>query len=758
MIRRAAIQFRPAPRRQLGRLSGARLAGTLALQIVLFIPGIARAGAEHWAIEGASLRFEAEIVQQPSDPAAGVLVELPDGGLLPRPFPEVTVVTPLGEALVSQPVWRNPARGYAVAVLVTSKVSRIWVYLRGTIQAPSETLGRGLCPSLLLFTRPGPDDLGKAARLPATLPENTDGVMGQVANICLSDNPFGPHEFFHSYFTGWIRRTKAARVYFCTVSRDQSELSELRVDGRTVATWPANRARNDGAKGQFGSWVELGAGLHHVEYIQCAGDGGKEMQAAWRIPGETAGELPVAIPESAFLHSGRCRLIHADFRDGRPAFAVEGNLTPSRYFWFGDRPVNLYELRVSPLTQATNDTTYTWIYDNDRRMVWPHSSWLFDGGVTNPVIVTAVNRAGTTKVAVPLALVGEADRGNVNNASDRAWFRAVMLGMCESTAAGHSPCARWSPDLWEVLANLAVPFEGTELFETIFTRSRRETLALDRAKRWTFEDVLIGGLRSRKPDAVPRWLDQFEKEETDPARRFAWKLERFDCTLYDSDDTVAARRIAADLQSSAVTPEQKLRALIRLGDVEQAVSNLEAAVTCYGEAQDRYHEQLRHDPAAPKPKALLPPNPASRKALRMTSTRAYTRAPDRDWKTLAVREASFYATVSSLTGSGFFFEARDTLRQWELEVPLSKLGGDYALAEAEYYLAAGNVRRALAGVRLCRNNMEISSSLPEVMDLELRCLVQLKQQREAEALAAEVLKEFPNAPAGERAKKLLGKE
>ena len=725
---------------------------------ILLLPALARAGADHWAIEGATLRFEAEVVQPPSDPAAGVLVEIPDGGLLPRPFPDVTVVAPSGEALVSQPVWHNPARGYTVAVQVTGKVSRVWVYLRGTSQAAAATASRGICPSLLLFTRPGPDEFDKALRLPATVLASADSVMGPVANICLSDNPFGPHEFFHSYFTGWIRRTKAARVYFCTVSRDQAEQSELRIDGHMVATWAANRSRNDGAKGQFGSWVELAAGLHHVEYIQCAGAGGKEMQAAWRIPGETAGDLPVAIPQTAFLHSGRTRLIHADFRDGRPAFAVEGNLTPSRYFWFGDRPVNLYELRINPLTQATNDTTYTWIYDNDRRMVWSHSSWLFDGGVTNPVIVTAANRAGTTKVAVPLALLGEPDRGNVNNATDRAWFRAVMLGMCESTVAARSPCARWSPDLWEVLANLAVPFEGTELLETIFTRSRRETLALDRGKRWTFEDVFIGGLRNRKPEAVARWLDQFEKDETDPARRFGWKLERFDSTLYDSDDTVGARRIAAELQASAQTAEQKLRALIRLGDVERAVSNLEAAVTCYGEAQDRYHEQLRHDPAPAKPKALLPPGPGRRKAARMTSTRAYARAPDRDWKTLAVREASFYTTVSSLTESGYFFEARDTLRQWELEVPLSKLGGDYPLAEAEYYLAAGNVRRALAGVRLYRNSMDISSSLPEVMDLEMRCLVQLKQQREAEALAAEVLKEFPNAPAGERAKKLLGKE
>ncbi len=721
---------------------------------LLLLPLFARASADHWAIEGAPLRFEVEVTQPPSEPSAGILAIIPDGGLLPRPIADATVVTPAGEALPSETVWHNPAHGYAVAFLPTGKVDHFWIYLRGTIQTPSSAMNRGIYPSLLLFTRAGPDELEKAARLPGTLPDKTDTLMGPVPNICMQDNPFGPHEFFQSYFTGWIRRPKAARVYFCTISRDQSE---LRVDGRTAATWPANRGRNEGAKGQFGSWVELAAGLHHIEYIQCAGNSGKEMQAAWRIPGETSGELPTAIPESAYLHSGRCRLIHADFRDGRPAFVVEGDLTPQRYFWFGDRPVNLYDLRINPLGQPTNDTTYTWIYDADRRMVWSHSSWLFDGGASNPVMVSAVNRAGTTKVSVPLSVIGEAPRGNVNSSTDRAWFRAVMLGMCESTVAGRSPCARWSPDLWELLANIAVPFEGTDLLETIFTRSRRDTLALDRSKRWTLEDVFIGGLRNTKPDDAPRWIEQFEREETDPSRRFAWKLERFDSTLYDFADTVAARRIAADLQSAAQTPEQKLRAIIRLGDVERSVSNLEAAVTLYGDAQDRYHEHLRNDPATPQPKLLAPTTPAKRKAARMTSARAYARAPGRDWKTLAVREAAFYSTVSSLTQSGYYFEARDTLRQWELEVPLSKLSGDYPLAEAEYYLAVGNVRRALTGVQMYRNSMDISSSLPEVMDLELRCLVELKRQREAEALATEILKEFPNAPAGERAKRVLGK-
>ena len=85
---------------------------------LLLLPLFARASADHWAIEGAPLRFEVEVTQPPSEPSAGILAIIPDGGLLPRPIADATVVTPAGEALPSETVWHNPAHGYAVAFLL----------------------------------------------------------------------------------------------------------------------------------------------------------------------------------------------------------------------------------------------------------------------------------------------------------------------------------------------------------------------------------------------------------------------------------------------------------------------------------------------------------------------------------------------------------------------------------------------------------------------------------------------------------------
>jgi TolA-binding protein len=120
-----------------------------------------------------------------------------------------------------------------------------------------------------------------------------------------------------------------------------------------------------------------------------------------------------------------------------------------------------------------------------------------------------------------------------------------------------------------------------------------------------------------------------------------------------------------------------------------------------------------------------------------------------------MHEASFLVTVRHLIAGGFLFEARDALGRWELEYPLCKVSGDYPLAEAEYHMAAQHYRRALAGLRIYRAGVEISSSLPEAMQLELECLSRLKEKDEAQKLAREILRQFPNHPVANKAREVL---
>jgi TolA-binding protein len=54
-----------------------------------------------------------------------------------------------------------------------------------------------------------------------------------------------------------------------------------------------------------------------------------------------------------------------------------------------------------------------------------------------------------------------------------------------------------------------------------------------------------------------------------------------------------------------------------------------------------------------------------------------------------------------------------------------------------------------------RKGVDVSSSLPEAMELELDCLCRLKQEAEARELASDIRKRFPNHPVAERARQVL---
>ena len=111
--------------------------------------------------------------------------------------------------------------------------------------------------------------------------------------------------------------------------------------------------------------------------------------------------------------------------------------------------------------------------------------------------------------------------------------------------------------------------------------------------------------------------------------------------------------------------------------------------------------------------------------------------------------------MRSLIGQQSFFEARKTLDQWELELPLDKLAGDFPLAEAEYYLALKQFKRAQKILTTYRQSVDLSNNLPQAMKMELYCLTQLDRDKEARDLGLLIIKRLPNHPLAEEVKGLL---
>ena len=709
-----------------------------------------------WPVEEATIRFDVEVVEQPSEPTAGVLVILPDGGLLPGPVPVPVVLSDAGRTLPSQVVWQNKARGLGV-VFASPPSKRATVFVRGGAAVPALLPGADLHPSLLLYTREGRPSLDAAEKLGAALPWETDSVLGTVPVIGQRENPFGQDEAYVSYYSGWFRRARPGRVYFCTVSDDGSE---LRVDGTTVASWPGIHSRADGAQGQYGRWMELDAGLHRIEYFYFQDGGDQEAQAAWKIRGESSKELPVMIPASAFLHSGRAMARGAAYRDGRPVIAITGNTMPASYFWFQNRPVGLFRFSCDLADGNSSDTSYSWTMGADWSVSGRGLAWLIEGCASaRPVTLTASNRCGATAVSAPIECWDAPRRAQVWSEQDVNRFREALLGMCRAVPGDKDPCARWSPDLWATLENVCEPFSGQEVLAEVFDRGRKSVLLLPRKERWCLQEVFVGCLRGRDAAAAARWIGKFEAEEADPQRRFYWKNEAFDVALYSEGNSAAARALAAAMKNLAGSDEEKLVSEIRLADVERMAGNRDEAIRLYSDAQDRYHEKMRAGTAAAK-FAATSADPwtrgARKREARGNVPSAVAQSPGRDWKVAAMRQAAFYSTVSALVKEGRFFESRDKLRQWELEFPLGKLSGEYSLAEAEYYMAIFDYKRALATVQLYRRGVELSDSLPAIMGLELKCLTQMNRHGEAADLARTILKRFPNHSVAEQARPLAG--
>ena len=710
-----------------------------------------------WPVDEAAIRFDVEVVEPPSDPAAGVLAILPDGGLLPGRVPVPVVLSDSGRTLPSQVVWQNRARGLGV-VFAPPPSNRAAVYVRGWAAVPTLLPAADLHPGLLLYTREGGATLESAVKLAGALPWETDSVLGTVPAIGQRDNPFGQDDNYVSYYSGWIRRSKAARVYFCTISSDGSE---LRVDGATVASWPGLHGRGEGAKGQYGRWMELDAGLHRIEYFYFQDKGEREAQAAWKTRGESAKELPEIIPAQAFLHSGRAVVRGAAYRDGRPTVAIAGNTQPASYFWFENRAVGLFRFAGELTAGNGPETAYSWAMGTEWRTAGKALDWLVEGCASARVLtLTASNRCGVTAVTAPIECWDTPRRAQVRSESDLNRYRETLLGMCRAIPREKDPCARWSPDLWATLENVCEPFSGQEVLAEVFERAGRSMALLPRKQRWYLQDVFMGGLRGRDPAGAARWMERFGAEEPDAQRRFYWKNEAFDVALYSQNDSAAARALVEALKSLAVSVENKVVCEIRLADVERVAGNKDEAVRLYSDAQDRYHELLRAGTAAGKPAAAttqeLWTRQGRKRAAQGNVTTAVAQAPARDWKVAAMRQASFYSTVSALVKEDRFFEARDKLRQWELEFPLGKLSGEYSLAEAEYFMAVSDDKRALATLQLYRRGVELSDSLPEAMGLELKCLVELKRSGEAADLARAILKRFPNHPVAGSARPLAG--
>ena len=699
----------------------------LLTMVLAWMAPIAFSAAIPWHLATADLRFEMSISNRPREAVAGIIAVVPDGGILPRSKFKPTVVDSTGKPLKSETLWHNPNEGLAL-VFEPPATDSVFIY----IQPSSAGLKfvSAFRPSLLLYVCNGNAGLKQAHALANHAPVGKDIYFAVVDRIFHSILPVGRDENTSSYYTGWLSSPKPGKTYFYTLSCDGSEFF---IDGKLIHSWPGRHNRLGGQRGEHGKWVNITPGLHKVDYFHFShGWIGRESQLGWHLPGTPMTDDPKApgkkrptvnpLEAEDFVHSGTAVLVKAESRKWPVALF---SFTWESFIRSYEDPVCLFRFHVIGDDASQADTTCEWDFGNHQKVKGKEAVWLY-AGKGNQKITLTVSRghhaSKCTRTFFPKSMDPDNDPPLlfVTNAETRLLYSQAFLNMCRAVPTGSQrPCKTWSASLWTGLLAVAESPLTIPLLTDIFERSRPDILKLPSALRGSLEDIFFDALRQTNQAAARTWLDRLEKEERDPGRAGYWKAARVEYYLYDVNDLKKARIAAMQFMNSAGASSQSALAMIRMGDVERLSGNMEQARRLYGKAQE---------------------------------TR---QSGSNNWKIMAVHEAAFYATVQSLIQQEALTEARQTLDQWERELPLSKLSGDYPLAEARYFMALKHYQRALKILSGYRKSVDLTNYLPEAMKLEFRCLALLGQHDAALDLARLIIKRLPNHPLAEEAKTQL---
>lgn len=755
-----------------------------------------------WPIPGAAVRFEVQISSRPTMPVAGIVAILPDGGILPKGKLRADVVDEAGKPLKADLLWHNPDEGLAL-VFEECPAEQAVIYISSAAEYPKAIAP--LRPSLMLFVRNGgKPGLEQAHALAEKMPVGPNTYFTLMERIYNSIVPVGRDEQASSYFSGWFKVEKAGKTYFYTTSKDGSEFY---IDGKLGYSWPGLHERTGGKRAEKGAWIDLVSGVHQIEYYHFTQTfPGRESQLGWQQAGESRPRDPKnpslpnldvtgPIEASDFVHSGVATLMSANTKQGPVAIAThlwEAILQP------GQNPVCLFQFSAFGSERFPTNAVFEWDFGGGRKLKGPQVAWLYGGMGDQRVIQTGWiivrdtgdqrvtltvssgnNKSTCSKIVFPKSMDPAKDppRLSINSAEDRCKVRDLFLAMCRATPADKRPAELWNATLWEGLVAVLDPGSEYALLSELFQRSRPDILGLDNTTRWLLEDAFYDALRQVDQKLTVTWLDRFEKEEKTAARIGQWKARRVHFYIFEADNLGQARLAANEFTGAAASLKQTELAMIRMGDVELFNGQHDLARRYYAQAQElrppsapetsvKPDDKQQALSAEPKPKPDdKTADAADKKKGHQQSGKTTKPSPTATapgipqaidtWKVSAVHASAYYSTVRSLVGQQAFIEARKTLDQWELELPLDKLAGDFPLAEAEYYLALKQFKRTQKILMIYRQSVDLSNTLPQAMKMELYCLTQLDRDKEARDLGALIIKRLPNHPLAEEVKELL---
>lgn len=689
----------------------------------LWLLAVAAAGAE-WRIADSDYRLIYRVIGQPSQPEAGIYLRIPDAGLLPERF-EVVVYSDRGERLPAFLVWHNPAEaaGVVVATPTTGRAEELRVYIRpGATEPWRERAERAPRPGPFLYTEEQRSpSLNQAIGLSRTIStfENPTGNarMGMVPNLHYEENPFGSQTQFISWFTAWIDVREPGSYYFATVSNAGSL---VRVNGQQVVRVPGAMPRAQMRQGQRGGSIELGRGLHHIEYFQFFDSGrNPEMLLAWRTPSRGRDEMPQVMPRSAFLRSGETVLMDAQSKMNlaaadrtRPGAETRGTPPPVMefraltYLWPDHVPeaMMLFSFEAWNHRRYGDDARYRWYLGDTLVAEGPTFNWIVEGREPLEIKLEVSNAAGTSTTTRSVYFVHAPRRATPNRESDRSRYRQALVNHLQ--AVNGAADTVWTRNHAALIAEVVEPFRDDDgLLALLLEKRPRSFEQMTDGDRWLIEESLFVPARRESPAQARELARRFVDMNSGDKAKFRWRLEDARLELYEFNQPEQALQLLHRVQPQRPTDEQAFEVAVLRGDVYRFQGDFDRAEAIYKEAAARRPARPRSSPRE------IP-----------------------EWREKTVRTASYFTRIREMVREGFYPEARELLRQWEWENPQQKLGGEYIVAEASLHMALNDYRRAAAIASTLRQRGVVDNFLPTALRIEAESLAALGDRAALEEL------------------------
>lgn len=746
----------------------------IAIFCAVFTPISPSVGTPEWHVKEAPIRFKLRLWESPTHKSAGYFTQLPDGGILPTPFPLTHVVTEDGKQVASYVLWQNRSTGLALIFEDPGSAGNVYVYVIASNKLRLWSPQSGLTPSAIQCADANHGSMKAAKNLaklgaigPSVHYRNEAGIPD--AALCIQGDFSGRPRPYSLYMLAYLVTTDPGKTWIAPFTmRGQWE---VRIDNQTIT--PKKRIDKWGGIGQ---WMDLSKGLHRLDiFAACSGSGGWSeagvMWLTWKTPNASIEELggvrPKDVPftgtskwesrvlrDDEIVRSGKCRIQEINSRDGAPV--AHFDLKAIESYWFGDEtPLFVYDLTASSYGNP-KDTQYTWSFGDVAKITGPKVLWFFRGRMEHEVALTAVSGDRESRCTVPFYAFASV-QSSMNSSLTRTNFRTAFLNMMKAYPADADPTASWDKSMWDCFHEVQEFGKGYALLTEVLTKRWnlfKKKIPLE--KQMVLEDIFFHWIAHHDPDKAIQWLKNQEKASPSAERRKDLKIMQAEVYMYQKGNVEEAKKILKPLAQGS--GEAAIIATIRFGDVAFLEKNVNEANMYWGRVQNGIKLTTKEW----EPKTLEDSRKDGKKKRtqedekKVFSSAAISKARVDDWKMAAVVETSMASSVISLMAQGFYMEALQELHRWERNFPISKISGDYIIQEAKFYIAIDNIRRARSLLEAYCANVDASGYLADGADLLVNCMMKDKEPDDViKKFCEDMKKRFEFHPLAERMDALL---